>query len=82
MPDSSPKPNVDRSVPRPRDYVHLDVDMNACIHCGICAVTCATSGYADVPLGNVVRKLHNYECTRDSACERSCPTGAIRLRNM
>ncbi len=73
---------VDRSVPQPRDYVHLDVDMNACINCGICAVTCATNGYADVPLGQVVRKLHNYECTRDSACERNCPTGAIRLRNL
>lgn len=73
---------VDRSVPRSRDYVHLDVDMNACVHCGICAVTCATQGYADVPFGNVVRKLHNYECARDSACERSCPTGAIRLRNL
>ena len=35
-----------------------------------------------VPIGDVVRKLHNYECTRDSACERNCPTGAIRLRNL
>ena len=73
---------VDRTIARPRDYVHLDVDMNACIHCGICAVTCATNGYVDVPMGPVVRKLHNHECTRDAACERSCPTGAIRLRNL
>ena len=73
---------VDRSVHVPRDYVHLDVDMNRCIHCGLCAVTCATEGYAAVPIGDVVRKLHNYECTRDAACERSCPTGAIRLRNL
>jgi NAD-dependent dihydropyrimidine dehydrogenase PreA subunit len=29
-----------------------------------------------------VRKLHNYECTRDMACERNCPTGAITLRNL
>lgn len=72
----------DRMVQRPRDYVHLDVDMNACIHCGICSATCVTQGYAAVPLGDVVRKLHNYECTRDMACERSCPTGAIRLRNI
>ncbi len=79
-------PNVvaeeDRMVARPRDHVVLDVDMNACIHCGICAATCATSGYAAVPLGSVVRKLHNYECTRDMACERNCPTGAIRLQNL
>lgn len=72
----------ERRVTTPRDHVHLDVDMNACIHCGICAATCATQGFASVPVGDVVRKLHNYECTRDSACERNCPTGAIRLRNV
>jgi len=72
----------DRMVQRPRDHVHLDVDMNTCIHCGICAATCATQGFASVPLGDVVRKLHNYECTRDMACERNCPTGAIRLHNL
>ena len=72
----------DREVQRPRDHVYLDVDMNACIHCGICAATCATQGYAAVPVGDVVRKLHNYECTRDMACERNCPTNAITLRNL
>ena len=72
----------DRKIARPRDHVQLDVDMNACIHCGICAATCVTHGYAAVPIGDVVRKLHNYECTRDMACERNCPTGAIRLRNI
>ena len=72
----------DRKISRPRDHVQLDVDMNACIHCGICAATCATQGYAAVPIGDVVKKLHNYECTRDMACERNCPTGAIRLSNI
>jgi hypothetical protein len=38
--------------------------------------------YAAVPVGDVVRKLHNYECTRDGARERNCPTRAIRLRNL
>ncbi|MHC4077384.1 MAG: patatin-like phospholipase family protein [Planctomycetota bacterium] len=73
---------VDRTIRQPRDYVQLEVDMNTCIHCGICAATCATDGYTAVPLGDVVRKMHNYECTRDMACERSCPTRAIRLRNL
>ncbi|MBK8098972.1 MAG: patatin-like phospholipase family protein [Planctomycetes bacterium] len=72
----------DRGVSGPRDHVHVDVDMNACIHCGICAATCVTQGFAAVPLGDVVRKLHHYECTRDLACERNCPTGAIRLGNV
>ncbi|HLU40336.1 MAG TPA: patatin-like phospholipase family protein [Planctomycetota bacterium] len=73
---------VERTIHAPRDYVALTVDMNACIHCGVCAITCATQGYADVPFGNVVRKLHNYECTKDGACERNCPTRAIRLENL
>ena len=68
---------VDRQVSQPRDYVHLDVDTDACINCGVCAATCATEGYAAVPFGRVVRKLHHYECTRDGACERACPTRAI-----
>jgi NTE family protein len=72
----------DRKVSTPRDHVRLEVDMNACIHCGICAATCATHGYAAVPIGDVVKKLHNYECTHDLACERNCPTGAIRLGNV
>jgi len=29
-----------------------------------------------------VRKLSNYECTRDHACARNCPTGAISLGNL
>ncbi len=82
MCDTSVVREVDRTISAPRDHVHLDVDMNLCINCGICAATCATDGYASVPLGDVVRKLHNYECTRDMACERNCPTGAIRLRNL
>ena len=72
----------ERMVTTPKDHVVLDVDMNACIHCGICAATCATAGFGAVPLGDVVRKLHNYECTRDMACERNCPTQAIRLGNL
>lgn len=73
---------VERTIHAPRDYVSLNVDMNACIHCGVCAITCATQGFADVPIGQVVRKMHNYECTKDHACERNCPTRAIRLGNL
>ncbi|MCR9248618.1 MAG: patatin-like phospholipase family protein [bacterium] len=72
----------ERRVARPRNYVQLEVDADACIHCGICAATCATQGFAAVPIGEVVKKPFNYECTRDMACERNCPTGAIRLGNL
>lgn len=74
--------DVDRTIYEPRDYVGLEVDMNRCVHCGICAAVCATEGYASVSMGNVVRKLHNYECVKDRACERHCPTNAIRLTNV
>ena len=74
--------DVDRTIHQPRDYVELEVDMNACVHCGICSAICATDGFAAVPFGNVVRKLHNYECVKDSACVRHCPTNAIRLGNI
>lgn len=74
--------DVGRGIPAAKDHVHLDVDLNRCIHCGICEATCATSGFAAVPFGDVVRKVHNYECTRDMACERHCPTAAIRLHNL
>ena len=80
--DEAAVEEVDRTIRKPRDYVEINVDMNACIHCGICAVTCATGGFANVPLGDVVRKLHSYECTRDMACERACPTKAICLQNL
>ncbi|MEM7200083.1 MAG: patatin-like phospholipase family protein [Planctomycetota bacterium] len=73
---------VDRWIETPRDHVYVDVNGAACIHCGLCAAVCVTDGFASVPFGSVVRKLHHYECTRDSACERSCPTGAIQLRNL
>ena len=29
-----------------------------------------------------VRKRSNYECTRDHACARNCPTDAIHLGNL
>lgn len=73
---------VDRQADAARDHVYLDVDMDACINCGICAATCVTEGFAAVPLGNVVRKLYHYECVRDSACERNCPTSAITLHHL
>jgi NTE family protein len=74
--------SAERLARHPRDHVHLDVDLNLCIHCGICAVTCATQGFAAVAQGDVVRKVQNYECTRDGACQRNCPTNAVRLTGL
>ena len=74
--------SAERLARRSRNHVELEVDLNHCVHCGICAVTCATDGYAAVAQGDVVRKVQNYECTRDGACQRNCPTNAIRLTGL
>jgi len=67
----------------PRDYVSVKVDQEKCIGCGLCAANCPTDAYFNAGLEKiVVRKPHNYECTRDSSCARNCPTGAIQLGNL
>ncbi|MEZ5990129.1 MAG: patatin-like phospholipase family protein [Planctomycetota bacterium] len=63
-----------------RTYVQVEVDEEACIHCGLCHATCATNGFVASERGPVLVKAANYECPRDGACMRNCPTGAITLR--
>ncbi len=66
-----------------RDYVSVRLDPTACIACGMCESQCETDAFWARP-GELatVRKMSNYECTRDHACARNCPTGAIRLGNL
>ncbi|MEX1025646.1 MAG: patatin-like phospholipase family protein [Planctomycetota bacterium] len=66
----------------PRDYVSIRIDPEACIGCGMCEMVCETDAFAAGRGSAEVRKVHNYECTRDHACERNCPTNAIRLGNL
>lgn len=66
----------------PNDYVSLHVDPERCIGCGMCQMVCETAGYWAEGEKATVRKIHNYECTRDHACARNCPTDAIRLGNL
>ena len=66
----------------PGDYVSLHIDPSRCIGCGMCEVVCETDGYWASGEKASVRKLANYECTRDHACARNCPTGAISLGNL
>ena len=66
----------------PRDYVSIRVDHEACIGCGNCEMTCETDAFWAREGGVDVRKLRNYECTRDNACARNCPTKAISLGNL
>ena len=66
----------------PRDFVSIRIDSNTCIGCGNCQMVCETEAFWAQGGGAEVRKLSNYECTRDHACARSCPTGAIYLGNL
>ncbi len=66
----------------PHEYVSLHIDPAVCIGCGICEMTCETAGFDGQSEIATVKKPFNYDCTRDQACVRSCPTGAIRLGNL
>ncbi|MFN0243565.1 MAG: patatin-like phospholipase family protein [Planctomycetota bacterium] len=66
----------------PRDYVSVRIDPTQCIGCGMCEMVCETDAFWAHGEKASVRKLSNYECTRDHACARNCPTGAIRLGNL
>ncbi|MEM8712685.1 MAG: patatin-like phospholipase family protein [Planctomycetota bacterium] len=66
----------------PHEYVSLHIDPSICIGCSMCEMTCETGGFLGRGDIAVVAKPDNYECTRDQACVRSCPTGAIRLGNL
>ncbi|MEL6713404.1 MAG: patatin-like phospholipase family protein [Planctomycetota bacterium] len=66
----------------PREYVSLHVDTETCIGCAMCQMTCATGGFDARGESATVLKQRNYECTRDQACVRACPTGAVRLGNL
>ena len=66
----------------PGDYVSLHIDPTRCIGCGMCEMVCETDGFWATGDIAQVRKPRNYECTRDHACARNCPTAAIRLGNL
>ena len=66
----------------PRDFVSIRIDPLACIGCGNCRMVCETAAFWGRGDQVEVRKRANYECTRDHACARNCPTGAIHLGNL
>ncbi len=66
----------------PRDYVSIHIDPSLCIGCGNCEMVCETEAFWAHGDNAEVRKLSNYECTRDHACARNCPTSAITLGNL
>lgn len=67
---------------KPSDHVSIRVDIAACVGCGLCEAICETDAYWARGEKVEVRKFANYECTRDHACARNCPTGAITLGNL
>lgn len=67
---------------QPRDYVSVHINPALCIGCGMCEMVCETEAFVTGGEKASVRKLMNYECTRDHACARNCPTSAISLGNL
>lgn len=67
---------------QPRDFVSIHIDPARCIGCGMCEMVCETDAFWAGAEKATVRKLANYECTRDHACARNCPTDAISLGNL
>ncbi len=66
----------------PKDHVSLHLDPSLCVGCGMCQMVCETDGFwAEAGIATV-RKSANFECTRDHACVRNCPTEAISLGNL
>ncbi len=66
----------------PKDHVSLHLDPSKCVGCGMCQMVCETNGFWAEGGIATVRKSANYECTRDHACVRNCPTDAISLGNL
>lgn len=66
----------------PRDFVSVRINTERCIGCGMCEMVCETDAFWARGDKATVRKLANYECTRDHACARNCPTDAIHLGNL
>ena len=60
----------------------LTYDEEKCVGCGMCEAVCETEAFWARGEKATVRKLSNYECTRDHACTRNCPTAAISLGNL
>ncbi len=65
-----------RGVIRPR------IDEERCVHCGLCVSLCPTEAYGLQDGGPFVAKPDHHDCRRDAACERHCPSSAIRLENL
>ncbi|MBL4771954.1 MAG: patatin-like phospholipase family protein [Planctomycetes bacterium] len=67
----------------PRDYVNVHLDPSACVGCGMCSMVCESDAFDGLNGSPAqVLKPRNYQCTRDHACVRNCPTSAIRLSNL
>ena len=67
----------------PRDYVSIRIDSNRPASGAATVRWCARPRPSGPRARSAeVRKLSNYECTRDHACARNCPTDAIHLGNL
>jgi NTE family protein len=66
----------------PRGPVRPTIEESRCVECGMCVAICPTDAYAHRDGSHLVAKPIHAECRRDGACERHCPTRAIRLEDL
>lgn len=68
-----------KSSDKTYDYA---VDYLACIGCGMCVKRCPYNIFAMDEEHAVINEDHLSRCIMDRTCERSCPTGAVSIREV
>jgi len=78
-PSGERRPRGASSPSRKKPPAAIDVDLELCKSCGICAALCPSEVFDRDDLGQpVVARLG--DCTSCSFCERHCPDFAIEIR--
>jgi ech hydrogenase subunit F len=70
-------PRVSRA-PYEKQKGHIDIDLPACIYCGICSKKCPT-GAIEVVRGERLWSIDRFKCIQCNACVESCPKKCLSM---